>query len=92
MFYGGLCSAESPFAAMTAKHPDGKEAPQAKRLRRLRIALGFDSQLDFANLLKIEKSRWNNFENGYPLSRDMARRLIEKFPGITRDYLEDGPH
>ena len=90
MFVGGFSPIESPFVGMAAKHPLGKEAPQAQRLRRLRIALGFDSQLDFAQALKIEKSRWNNFENGYPLSRDVARRLVEKFSGITRDYLEDG--
>lgn len=76
---------------MTTKHPLGAESPQAKRMRAIRGAVGYEhSQLEFAHLLKLEKSRWNNFENGYPVSRDVQRRLLDKFPWLTRDYIEDG--
>jgi len=75
---------------MSGKHPDGKNAPQAQRLRRLRKALGFESSVKFAISLGITSTRWNNFETGHPLSRDVANMIVGKYRGIDLDYLESG--
>jgi hypothetical protein len=34
--------------------------------------------------------QWNNLERGYPLSRDVAIQLVQKFPGLTLDWLHLG--
>jgi hypothetical protein len=42
----------------------------------------------------IEVKRWNNFERGSPLSKEIAFVLVTKIPGLTLDWLwrgvEDG--
>lgn len=68
----------------------GKDSPQAQRLRRLRQAEGFNVAADFAENLGITPSRWNNFEVGYPLSRSVARLLMQRMPGLSLDWLEHG--
>lgn len=67
-----------------AKHPPSE---QAGRLIRLRENLGYDVSAEFAALLGISPQRWNNFENGTPLSKDVAFILVKKVPGLTLDYL-----
>jgi len=62
----------------------------ARRLRMLRHMISGSeqgSQLRFANRVGIEYRRWNNFERGHPLPRDMAVHLIRAIPGITLDWL-----
>jgi hypothetical protein len=63
---------------------------ESKRARRLREAMGFNGrggQLAFAEFLCIERGRWNNVECGVPLSKNMALRIVRKFPGVTLDWL-----
>ena len=62
----------------------------SKRARRLREAMGFNgrgAQQKFAELLGVERGRWNNVECGAPLSKEMALRIVRKFPGVTLDWL-----
>lgn len=76
------------------KHPDGRNAPEAVRARQLVAAMaeivGSDVSADFARWLSIDPRRWNNFEVGYPISRDMAGLLIKKIPGLSYDWLFNG--
>jgi hypothetical protein len=52
--------------------------------------MGFNergAQLAFANFLGVDRGRWNNVECGAPLSKEMALRIVRKFPGVTLDWL-----
>ena len=60
------------------------------RMRHIREALGYAGQKDFAEAIGITKSRWNNVENGYPVSEALAATLCSRFPGMSRDYIQDG--
>jgi hypothetical protein len=63
---------------------------ESKRARRLREAMGFNErggQQAFANFLGVERGRWNNVEYGAPLGKEMAVRIVRKFPGVTLDWL-----
>lgn len=69
----------------------------AFRLRVLRHYIaGSDhgSQLRFAVQIGVEYRRWNNYEHGHNLSRDMAMQLVKTFHGLTLDWIymgrEDG--
>ena len=62
---------------------------ESKRARRLREAMGFNGrggQHAFANSLGVERGRWSNVECGAPLSKEMAVRIVRKFPGVTLDW------
>jgi hypothetical protein len=71
--------------------PDGLDnADIARRLRILRhhvAGSGHGSQMTFASRMGIEHRRWNNFERGFPLSREIAVLLIRKIGGLTLDWL-----
>ena len=63
---------------------------ESQRARRLREAMGFNgrgSQQKFAELLGVERGTWNNVERGAPLGKEMALRIVRKFPGVTLDWL-----
>jgi transcriptional regulator with XRE-family HTH domain len=59
----------------------------AERLRLLRFLVAGESQTEFARQLGISLTRWNNFECGSPLSKEVAILLVKMFPGITLDWL-----
>ncbi|MGJ4928124.1 hypothetical protein ACQR1I_16665 [Bradyrhizobium sp. HKCCYLS2038] len=65
------------------------ETPEAiaDRLRMLRMLISGTSQPAFAARLGIETRRWNNFERGLPLSKEVAIRIVKTFPDITLDWL-----
>ena len=72
-------------------------AALAKRLRVLRnfVAGGaHGSRAAFAARIGIEYKRWNNFERGFPIPRDMAIHLVQAIHGLTLDWIylgrEDG--
>jgi transcriptional regulator with XRE-family HTH domain len=68
--------------------PDYKKDPTALRLKRLRTAKGFNSGAEFARFLGVSKARWNNFERGFPMPREMIELLCkDKIPGLTSDWL-----
>jgi transcriptional regulator with XRE-family HTH domain len=68
----------------------GKGAPTAIRVKRLREVLGFTSTGAFAAVLGYSPQRWGNIENGHPLSIEIAKRLCQKVPGLTLDWLYYG--
>ncbi len=64
------------------------------RLKALRFMIAGENQTSFAARIGIEVKRWNNFERGSPLSKEIAFLLVQKIPGLTLDWLflgrEDG--
>jgi hypothetical protein len=79
-----------PVSGMAKKHPDGKDADLARRLRILLEAEQIPTQVELAKKLGVEKGRLNNPFSGYSLSVDLAMRLRNAIPGMTRDWLYDG--
>ncbi len=65
-----------------------------QRLKALRHMIAGENQTVFASKIGIEVKRWNNFERGSPLSKEIAILLVQKIPGLTLDWLflakEDG--
>lgn len=78
------------FKAMNSRHPLGRFAPTAIRLRAIRRASHAVIPKDFADLLGITVSRLSNFENGYPISPPIQLKIVEKLPWASRSYLMDG--
>lgn len=78
---------------MRNSRTDSNEAV-AGRLMLLRQVVSGASQTAFAARLGIEVKRWNNFERGMPLSKEIAFLLLREVPGLTLDWLflgiEDG--
>lgn len=60
---------------------------QADRARRLREAMGYQTQTAFAKRYGFSKNRWQNFENGFPMSRQAAQSLARQIPGLTVGWL-----
>lgn len=58
-----------------------------QRLRLLREIVAGGNQQEFADKLGIPFKRWNNYERGYPVPRETAFALMEKFPGISVEWL-----
>lgn len=78
-------------ASKSTKQEPSEEIPgQSDRLRRLRKAYSFETSTAFAAFLDISVQRWNAFENGAPLSREVAFRLVQKFSGLSLDWLYFG--
>lgn len=69
--------------------PESNEAV-ARRLQILRRTVSKDNQAGFAVRLGIEPKRWNNFERGTPLSKEIAFLIVKKFPDFTLDWLWHG--
>ena len=51
------------------------------RLKALRFMIAGENQTSFAARIGIEVKRWNNFERGSPLSKEIAILLVQKIPG-----------
>jgi transcriptional regulator with XRE-family HTH domain len=63
---------------------------QTRRLRAVRIACGFDKQIDFADELGITKGTWSDLENNNkPLSLELARQMKARWH-LPLDFLLDG--
>jgi plasmid maintenance system antidote protein VapI len=56
-------------------------------MRHLWRALEFPTSAAFAAAIGATATRWNNIENSGSLSREIAFRIVQKFPGVTTDYL-----
>jgi len=55
-----------------------------RRLQLLREIVSGENQVEFSERLGIDVKRWNNYERGYPLPREIAfllRRLFDVCPG-----------
>lgn len=97
MLDGLESSRAAPSRPMAKKPPKStkteptEEVPgQSERLKRLRRAYGFETSTAFAAFLDISVQRWNAFENGAPLSREIAFLLVRKFSGLSLDWLYFG--
>jgi transcriptional regulator with XRE-family HTH domain len=66
------------------------ERGTARRLKTLRHWTGCGSQTQFAEKYGFTPAQWNNFERGYPLSKEAAIRLVEQIQGLTLDWLHLG--
>jgi hypothetical protein len=78
-------------ASTSTKAEPREEVPgQSERLKRLRLAYGFETSTAFAAFLDIGFQRWNAFENGAPLSREVAFLLVRKISGLSLDWLYFG--
>ena len=69
------------------KEPPDSNTAVARRLELLRQVFSGESQTAFAARLGIEVKRWNNFERGKPLSKEIAFLIVKKFPDVTLDWL-----
>lgn len=74
---------------MVNSRPDSNESI-AWRLKCLRWAIAEDNQTRFAAQLNIDPKRWNNFERGIPLSKDVALKIVQTWPDISLDWLFRG--
>jgi hypothetical protein len=75
----------------STKPEPGEEIPgQSERLKRLRLAYDYKTSTAFAAFLDVSVQRWNAFENGAPLSREVAFRLVQKISGLSLDWLYFG--
>lgn len=75
---------------MSTRETGGRYAPTAVRLRAVRRASHCPQRKDFAAFLGITLSRLSNMENGFPISRDVQNRIVEKLPWVSRSFLIDG--
>lgn len=78
------------FRPMSSRETGGRFAPTAIRLRAIRRASHVPDRKFFADFLGITLSRLSNFENGFPISREVQDKIVQKFPWVSRSYLMDG--
>ncbi|MGX1171256.1 transcriptional regulator with XRE-family HTH domain [Bradyrhizobium sp. USDA 372] len=57
------------------------------RLKLLREVVSSGSQQDFADKIGIDMKRWNNYERGYPIPREIAFLLREKLKEPLAEWL-----
>jgi transcriptional regulator with XRE-family HTH domain len=58
-----------------------------ERLKMLREIVSGENQQDFADRIGIPFKRWNNYERGYPIPRETAFILMEKFKGVSLEWI-----
>jgi hypothetical protein len=75
---------------MGTQETGGRFAPTAIRLRALRRASAYPERQAFAQFLGITLSRLSNFENGFPISREVENRILSKMPWVSGDWLQRG--
>ncbi len=81
---------EASSRSMGKREPDARFAPTAIRLRALRRASAYPDRAAFATFLGITLSRLSNVENGYPISRLLENRIVQKMPWVSGDWLQRG--
>src|SRR5262245_14825130 len=67
--------------------------PSARRLRALIEVLGFEgrgAQTRFADEINVDRSRLNNVLIEQPLSRQLADKILRRYPGVSADFLFQG--
>lgn len=72
-------------AWIMAKQANDEDAGQ--RITRLWKALGYKTSKDFADKIGASPQRLNGVENGKPLGRDLANKMIQAVPGLSTDWL-----
>lgn len=77
---------QSPHAAM-----DGMgKTPEALRIEALMEIYGLPTQAAFAHAIGISAQRLNNVLTGSPLGKDMAFRILDRFPAAGLEWLWRG--
>jgi hypothetical protein len=70
-----------------------KNQPQpgtpAERVRKLREAMGYQTQKSFAVRYGFTPNQWTNYENGSPVSRQAAQSLARQISGVTTGWILD---
>ena len=92
-----LCATANNVVEKTGSLKTGKKqarprkyTPSARRLRALIEVIGFEgrgAQTGFAKEIGVDRRRLNNVLVGYPLSRQLARIIICRYPGVSMDFL-----
>lgn len=59
----------------------------ADRAKRIREAMGFNTQKAFAKRYGFTSNQWNNYERGSPISRKAAQSLARQIPGLTVGWI-----
>jgi hypothetical protein len=76
------------------KSPVSRDMRVAKRLADLRVAMGKEYEnnqyLYATKFLGLDYARYNNWERGLPLPLEPAKKIVEKIPGLTLDWLIRG--
>lgn len=73
---------------MEPMKPDRNARDRGRRLRAIRERLHkIPSQKAFAAILGVSKKRYGNWENGYRIPEDKARKIKDITPGIDGDYI-----
>jgi hypothetical protein len=62
----------------------------AIRCRVLTLLYAKGNSSAFADLIGVSPTRWNNIEGNGALSRDMARKIVRRFPEVSLDWLIRG--
>lgn len=57
------------------------------RLKLFRELVSGENQAEFAKRLNIPFKRWNNYERGYPVPRETAFLILERFPGMSVEWI-----
>jgi len=57
-----------------------------RRLQILRAITG-DNQTEFSKRFGLEHGRWSRYETGYPIPRELAWLIHDKFPGMSIEWL-----
>jgi hypothetical protein len=68
---------------------EDRDMQRGKRLERLRLFHGYDTQNAFAAWLGVSPTRWNNYERGMPLTRAIEDLLVKRTPGLSVDWLRN---
>lgn len=61
-----------------------------RRLVVIRKYVAGENQAEFARTLGIKPTRWNNFENGFPLTLRVAFLIVKNVEGLTISYITHG--
>lgn len=61
-----------------------------RRLVVIRTHVAGNNQSEFARKLGIERSRWANFELGYPVTLNVLFLMLKAVEGVTIEYIIDG--
>jgi len=72
---------------MSDEPPFKTESDRCRAVRKLYADEGKKGTEKFAKGISLTYNRWNNFENGFPLSRAAAFLLHEKYPDISIDWI-----
>jgi hypothetical protein len=78
------------YGSMGTQETGGRFVPTAIRLRALRRSSAYPDRQAFAQFLGISLSRLSNVENGFPISRDLENRIVQKMPWVSGDWLQRG--